>query len=334
MTLPTHYRKLVAVRPDPDLHNALDIQTVQMTPPQAGELVVQTHYAGVNAADYLMAQGRYLAPTPPPHDMGSETVGVVVAVGEGVTGFAAGDAVLSLSGGFRDYFTVPARHAVPIPQAIPEVVTLGVSGLTASIALDITGEMTTGETVLVTAAAGGTGSFAVQLAKHAGNHVIGTCGSDDKAAFLASIGCDRPINYRTENLREVLANEYAQGVDIVFDGVGGEMYDAALDHLAVRGRLIVIGAISEYERGPQRVNRARVSYKLLSKSASIRGFWLMHYLRQMGEHTQKLLSLVQSGALTLAIDPTPFAGIAGTIAAIEHLYEGKNIGKVVVDFTL
>lgn len=333
MALPTQYQKLVAVQPDPDIRKAVDIQTVDLASPAAGELVVKTHYAGVNAADYLMAQGRYLAPTPPPYDMGSETVGTVVAVGDDVEEFSVGDAVLSLQGGFREYFTVVANRAVPVPQAIPEVVTLGISGLTASIALNLTGEMTSNETVFITAAAGGTGSFAVQLAKIAGNHVVGTCGNDEKVAFLESIGCDRPINYRSESVRDVLKTDYPKGLDIVFEGVGGDLYDTAVDHLAVKGRLIVIGAISEYESGPQRVNRARVSYKLLSKSASIRGFWLMHHVRQMGDHTQRLLQLVGAGQLTLTTDQTSFKGVSGALDAIEHMYNGDNVGKVVVDFT-
>ena len=137
--------------------------------------------------------------------MGAESVGVVVAVGDGVENVKVGDAILSLTdGGFRDYFTMKARHAIPLPQASPEAVSLAISGLTASIALEHTGNMTSGETVLVTAAAGGTGSIAVQLAKIAGNTVIGTCGNDDKVAFLESIGCDRPINYRSEDLKQVL----------------------------------------------------------------------------------------------------------------------------------
>lgn len=333
MTLPTQYHKLVAVQPDSDIRKAVEIQTVEMPSPAAGELIVKTHYAGVNAADYLMAQGRYLAPTPPPFDMGSETVGTVVAVGADVEGFSEGDTIMTLSGGFREYFTMPARHAIPVPQAVPEVVTLGVSGLTASIALEITGEMTSNETIFITAAAGGTGSFAVQLAKLAGNHVVGTCGNDDKVAFLESIGCDRPINYRKEAVRDVLKAEYNQKLDIVFEGVGGELYDTALNHLAVKGRMIVIGAISEYESGPQRVEQMRVVYKLLSKSASIRGFWLMHYLREMPEHTQKLLGLVGSGQLKLTTDSTSFKGVEGALEAIEYMYEGKNVGKVVVDFT-
>jgi hypothetical protein len=334
MSLPATYRKLVAVRPDPDLRVACEVQEVALAAPAPGELLIRTQYSGVNAADYLMAQGRYLAPTPPPYDLGAESTGIVAAVGEGVSGFKEGDAVLVIAGGgYREYFTAQARFAIPVPQATPNIVSLGISGLTASIALEKTGEMTSGETVLVTAAAGGTGSIAVQLAKIAGNTVIGTCGSDDKAAFLRDLGCDRPINYRKENLRQVLQEEFPKGLDIVFESVGGEQFDACVDHLAVMGRLIVIGAISEYETGPQKVNRARVGFKLVGKSASLRGFWLMHYFRYAGEHLPKLLNLLQTGQLQLPVEEQRFAGVEGAIEALEYMYAGKNTGKVVVDFT-
>ncbi|MCA9913928.1 MAG: zinc-binding dehydrogenase [Anaerolineae bacterium] len=332
MSLPSTYKKIVGVRSSNSLREAVEIQEVPLEAPGADEILVQVRYTGVNAADYLMAAGRYLASTPPPFDLGSESVGVVVAVGSEVNHIKEGDAVLAIGYGYREYFTLPAKHAIPIPEVSPEAITLGISGLTASIALNITGEMTSGETVLVTAAAGGTGSFAVQLAKLAGNHVIGTCGSDEKAAFLRSIGCDRPLNYRTENLRDVLRSEYAKGVDIVFDGVGGEMFDTAVNSLAVQGRLLVIGSISEYETGPQKVNQIRVSYKLINKSASVRGFWLMHFFRHTAEHMQKLLGLVGEGKLLLSVDDQHFQGVEGGLDALEYMYAGKNIGKVVVEF--
>jgi len=333
MSLPQTYQKLVVIQSHDDIAQAVEVQEVPMEVPEASEIVVKTSYTGVNAADYLMAAGRYLMDTPPPYDLGAESTGVVVAVGSDVKHIKEGDAVFAIGGGYREYFKTDANRAIPVPQAIPEMVTLGVSGLTASIALEKCGEMSSGETVLVTAAAGGTGNFVVQLAKIAGNHVIGTCGSDAKVDFLKSIGCDRPINYREERLKDVLKNEYPKGVDIVFESVGGEMYDASLRSLAVFGRLIVIGAISEYEGGAQPVTRVRDSYALLSKSASIRGFWLMHYFRDASEHAGRLISLLQEGKLKAAVDDTSFKGVTGTIDAIKHMFNGTNIGKVVVDFT-
>ncbi|MEO1643800.1 MAG: zinc-binding dehydrogenase [Chloroflexota bacterium] len=334
MQLPNTYEKLVVTQVNEDVRVACQVQSVDMSMPLPGDILVKTHYSGVNAADYMMAMGRYLSPTPPPFDLGAESVGEVVAVGDGVENLSVGDHVLSIGdGGFREYFTTKARRAIPVPQSHPEVVSLGVSGLTASIALEDTANMSTDETVLVTAAAGGTGSIAVQLAKIAGNTVVGTCGNDDKVAFLKSIGCDRPINYRTEQVKHVLKDEFSDGIDIVFEGVGGEMFDTSVKSLAVHGRLIVIGSISEYEDGPQPVTRPRIGYSLLPKSASIRAFWLMNFFHKTAEHMMKLLTLVNEGKLVLNADDTTFKGASGALDALDYMYEGKNIGKVVVDFT-
>jgi len=158
--MPT-FQKLVAVRASNVFREALEIQEAELAPPGEGQIQVAVRYAGVNAADYLMAAGRYLAPTPPPYDMGGEAVGVVSAVGPGVTDIREGDAVLAVGvAGYRTHLTMPAAQAIPVPQASADVLTLGISGLTASIALLEVGQMGRGETVLVTAAAGGTGSFA------------------------------------------------------------------------------------------------------------------------------------------------------------------------------
>lgn len=329
----TTYQKLVAVRSHDQLRSATEIHSVELTPPKEGEILVKTRYAGVNAADYLMAAGRYLSPTPPPFDLGAEACGEVVEVGAGVTEYQVGDAVMAIGGaGYREYFSIPARRALRVPSATPEVLTVGVSGLTASIALEVVGEMKQNETVLVTAAAGGTGSFAVQLAKLAGNHVLGTCSSPDKADFLRSIGCDRPINYKQESLSEVLKQEYPKGMDIVFEGVGGKLFDTGVNALAVKGRLLVIGAISEYEGGMEVVQQPRILYKLLYKSASIRAFWLMHYFQYAQSHATRLFSLIAEGKLRAAVDETRFVGVEGALDAIEYMYRGANTGKVVVSF--
>lgn len=334
MSLPASYTKLVAMKPGSDLHDSCEIQTIPLTMPEADEILVKTYYTGVNAADYLMAIGQYISRTDFPMDLGGESAGEIVAIGENVQGLKVGDHILSLiDGGYREYFTTKARYAIPIPQSAPEIISLAVSGLTAAISLQDTASMQAGETVLVTAAAGGTGSMAVQVAKIAGCTVIGTCGNDEKVAYLESLGCDRPINYRKEDVKQVLKSEYPSGVDIVFEGVGGAMFDLAVKALAIRGRLLVIGAISEYETGPQAVTQLRIGYSLMHKSASIRAFWLMNYFKEASQYLPQLLQWVQEGKLKLSSDDSKFSGVTGAFEALEYIYSGKNIGKVVVDFT-
>ncbi|PKU65875.1 (+)-pulegone reductase [Dendrobium catenatum] len=161
---------------------------------------------------------------------------------------------------------VPAKHLLPVPRPDAEVVSMLTSGLTASIALEKAGKLSSGEVVLVTAAAGGTGQFAVQ----------------------------------------VLKNEFPKGVDIIYESVGGDMFNLCLNALAVYGRLVVIGMVSQA------------------------GFFLNHYSRFWNEHINRLFDLYSSGKLKVAVDPRKFLGLAAVADAVEHLHSGQSLGKVVV----
>ncbi|MDX1991091.1 MAG: zinc-binding dehydrogenase [bacterium] len=335
--LPSTYKKLTTTRHSKNFREAVEILEAELPhEPAPDEIIIRNLYAGTNASDVMMAAGQYLLPTPVPCDMGAEAVGEVVAVGSEVTTFKPGDFALTnfIGAGYREYYVTQAKRAVPIPAASPEIMSLSIGGLTASIALETAGEMTSGEVVLVTAAAGGTGQFAVQLAKLAGNHVIGTCSSDDKAAMLTALGCDRVVNYKRENLRDVLKSEYPRGVHIVFESVGKEMYDAAVDSLARFGRLITLGFITEYKDQPDLITAPRIYYKVLAKNASIRGFNLNLWFSrpEVPQHMAKLIGLLDEGRLNAVIDPTEFRGVEGCIDAVEYLHSGQSSGKVVVRF--
>jgi prostaglandin reductase 3 len=149
-------------------------------------------------------------------------------------------------GAFTEYIAVPAATAHKVPAIDPVVLPVLVQGISGAVALEQEGHMKSGETGLVTAAAGGTGQFVVQLAKLAGTHVIGTTSSDEKAEVLKALGCDRVINYNKEDISTVLKTEYPKGVDVVFETVGGETFKAAVENIAARGRVIVFGFISDY----------------------------------------------------------------------------------------
>ena len=206
------------------------------------------------------------------------------------------------------------------------------TGVSALIALEQVGEMKSNEVVLVTAAAGGTGHIAVQLAKLAGNHVIGTCSSETKAKLLKELGCDRIINYRTEDLNQVLKQEYPNGINLIFDCVGKQVFDSCVENLAIRGRLVVVGFISEYAKTPEQITQTRIYHELFWKAASIRSFLMPHYKEHMPEARDRLLNFFYTGKLKVAVDPTQFKGIESIPIAVEYLLSGKNCGKVVVRF--
>jgi NADPH-dependent curcumin reductase CurA len=331
-----HYRKWVAKRFAPSFRAAIALETLPTPVPAPDEIVIQNRFAGINGGfDTLVCRGEapYLQLTPP-FDLGVEAVGEVVAVGANVTTFQNGDAVATTGrgGGYREYQAIAADQATKVRSAIPAVLTLLPTGVSALVALERAGEMSSGEVVLVTAAAGGTGHLAVQLAKRAGNHVIGTCGSEAKAALLRSLGCDRVIQYRSENLDQVLRQEYPQGVNLVFDCVGGQVFDICVAHLAVRGRLVVVGFISEYAHAPEQVMQPRIYHQLFWRAASVRAFLMPHYAEFFLEARDRLLHLFDTDQIRVAVDPMPFCGIEAIPDAVEYLLSGRNCGKVVVRF--
>ena len=330
------YKKLIVKKFNKDFSSAVEIVENQIPKPASHEIVIRNQFAGVNAGfDTLLCKGKipYFSETPP-LDMGVEAVGKVVAVGDKVTEFAVDDAVLTIQrgGGYREYQVIDASLGFKVASATPEVLSLMPTGVSALVALEQVGEMSSQEVVMVTAAAGGTGHIAVQLAKLAGNHVIGTCGSEAKSQLLKELGCDRIINYRLENVADVLRHEYPHGVNLVFECIGKKMFDTCVDNLAVRGRLIVVGFISEYGQNLEPVLQPRIYHKLLWKAASIRGFLMPMYREYMPEGRDRLFALFYSGQIKVAIDPTKFKGIESIPTAVNFLLEGKNCGKVVVEF--
>lgn len=330
------YRKLIAKKLSNDFKSAIEIVEADFPNLSANQILIRNKYAGINAGfDTLSCRGEvpYINLTPP-FDLGVEAVGEIVAVGSDVKDLQIGDAVATTvrGGGYREYQVLDAKLAVKIREVSPEILTLMPTGVSALVALEKVGEMRSNEVVLVTAAAGGTGHIAVQLAKLAGNHVIGICGSDAKVNLLKELGCDRIINYRQENLNTVLKQEYPQGINLVFECVGKQTFDICVDNLAVRGRLVIVGFISEYLNDFELVNQPRIYSKIFWKAASVRGFLMPHYAEFGGEVCDRLLNLYYSGKIKVTVDPTEFQGLESIPNAVEYLLSGKNCGKVVVSF--
>lgn len=298
-------------------------------------------FVGVNASDINYSAGRYDPSRKPPFDAGFEGIGEVVGLGLSASSrFTIGDTVAYFcNGAFAEYTVVPAKESVPVPAVKPEFLTLLVSGATAYIALKRLGDLAKGETVLVTAAAGGTGQFAVQFAKQAGCHVIGTCSSDEKAGFLKSLHCDRAINYTTEDLAKTLRKEYPDGIDVVYESVGGSVLEVAVNNLANKGRLIVIGFISGYQTqvGIPHFKGATLPVKLLQRSASMRGFFLPHFMSDYREALGNMMQMFVKGRLVCEVDCGDlaeggrFVGLESVFRAVDYMYAGKNLGKVVVE---
>lgn len=328
------YRKLVIQRLAGDFRSSTAIVEVPLASPGPGEVLIRNHYAGVNAIfdQNLCANRVRYVDVAPPFDMGIEAVGEVVAIGDRVEGFRVGDPVATtkLGTGYREYQLADVGRVVRVREASPEILTLIPTGISAMVALERVADLRQGETVAVSAAAGGLGHIVVQLAKHAGNHVVALTGSDEKAKLLRELGADRVINYREEPLAEVLAREYPRGLDIAYDSVGGDIFDAFLDNLAMYGRLIVSGHTSDFDKPVEDVPHPRAYHKLYWKSASIRAFQNPAFREHFDDAARRILDLYYREELRVLVDPTPFQGLEAASDAVEYLLSGRNAGKVVV----
>jgi hypothetical protein len=333
-TLPTRYRKLVIQQLTGDFRSSTGVAWQDWVPPGPGEITVRNHWAGCNAIfDKNLCRNsiRYVDVVPP-FDMGIEAVGEVVAVGPGVAAFGVGDCVATtkLGNGYRDYQIAPVARAIRVRAATPEVLTLIPTGISAMVGLERVGEMRGGETVAVSAAAGGLGHMVVQLAKLAGCHVIALTGADSKIELLRTLGADRVVNYRRENLAAVLEREYPRGIDIAYDSVGGAIFDTFLEHLAMRGRLVISGHTSDFDKAIENVAQPRIYRKLYWKSASVRGFQNQAFPEFFDDAARRILDLYYAERLRVLVDATPFVGLEQVADAVEHLLAGRNAGKVVI----
>ena len=266
--------------------------------PPKGHVKVRIAAAGVNYAEILQARGEYQDKAEVPYVPGNEASGEIVSVGEGVSGMAVGDRVICLKrgGAYASETIANAQHCLVLPPAaasadLAEAAALMVNYGTAHLALAHRARLAPGETVLVTAAAGGVGLATVELAQLLGaSRVIAACGSDDKLALAASKGAAAPgINYRGMDGKAFRAavKEAAGSVDVVVDMVGGELLDPAIRSLAWNGRAVVVGfAGGAIPKIPANL--------LLVKNVSVSGlFWGNHLIHDPAMLLQSAQELVK-----------------------------------------
>jgi NADPH-dependent curcumin reductase CurA len=328
------YQAIQLQRFAPSFRAAADIVQLDHRAPGPGEITVRNAWCGVNGIfDTQIARNAvdYVTITPPILT-GVEAIGRVEAVGDGVVDFVVGDAAATVrfGGGYRQANTAPAASFAKTPGPEREWLALASTGVSALLALDV-GEAKAGETVAISAAAGGLGHFLVQLAKLRGCRVVAVCGGARKAAFVASLGADRVIDYRAEAIGAVLAAEFKDGLDVAIDTVGGEIFDAFIDNLAVHGRLVAAGAAQDLEGRPEIVTAPRIVHKLYYKGASVRGFMNGLLTERWPAARQTLFDLHHAGRLRVAFDEPAFRGLPQVYDAIERLLSGRSMGKVVVN---
>jgi len=257
---------------------SLELREVASPVAGPGEVVVETKAASVNFPDVLIIQNKYQVKPPLPFSPGSELAGIVKSIGEDVDGFRPGDRVMAFTmhGAFAEEVRTDARRLLPIPAGMDYVqaAAFGMTYATSDHALRDRGQLRAGETLLVLGAAGGVGLAAIEIGKALGARVIACASSDEKLSVCREHGADDTINYAAEDMRQrINALTANDGIDVVYDPVGGSYTEAALRSLRWRGRLLVVGfAAGEIPRIP--LNLA------LLKGCSIVGVFWGEFIRR------------------------------------------------------
>ncbi|MGI9333380.1 MAG: NADPH:quinone oxidoreductase family protein [Gammaproteobacteria bacterium] len=227
----------------------LELSEHELPAPAAGEVRIAVHACGVNFADALIVQGKYQERPSFPFSPGMEAAGCVLECGEGVGGLVPGDRVVALCGhgGFAEEFNSPAAAVRKIPDSMSYTIAAGFSVTygTSHVALQHRAALQAGETLLVHGAAGGVGLTAVEIGKLMGATVIATASTEDKLALAKSYGADHAIDYTRGGFKDqVKALTGGAGADVIFDPVGGPVFDESLRCINWEGRLVVIGFAS------------------------------------------------------------------------------------------
>jgi hypothetical protein len=268
----------------------------------------------------------------PPFEIGKALEGG--AVGEVVESrakeFKAGDAVTSKFG-WREYFMASPKELHPVSREVPSLSvhlgTLGMTGMTAWVGLNLV-DVKAGDVIFISGAAGAVGNMAGQLAKLRGCRVIGSAGSAEKMKFLREeCGFDIAFNYKVGPVREQLTLEVPDGIDVYYDNVGGETFEAALSALRVNGRIIACGGIASYNAAKPQPGPANL-FNITTKRLTMKGMIVGDWLHRQAEFEKEVGGYFRAGKLKN--HETVAEGIDQAVSAFLGLFEGKNRGKMVV----
>jgi len=314
-------------------HEDVELVDLPFPEPPPGGIVVQTDRIGIDATvrSWLQAGEGYFPAVEIGEVVRSSGIGRVVVTDS--PNFREGDVVTALTGWQRyvalddDILATNVGPADDVDQAA-HLAVYGSAGMTAYIGMLEVGKVESGDRVLVSAAAGATGSIAAQLAKHRGATVVGLASTDAKCRWLVDdLGLDDAINYRTADVPAGLKQHFPKGIDVFFDNVGGPLLDMALARIANHGRVVLCGAISSYNddhRPPGPANYLN----LIQRQASMHGFLTLNHWDRFGEIQPILEGLVTSGVLKFRTEV--FDGLDSAVDALNAMFTGQNIGKVVI----
>jgi len=316
---------------DPD---SMTYEDVDLGEPSADMLRVRVEAAAINFFDALMIAGTYQTKPEFPFTPGGE-VGATVLFAPASSGLSAGDRImtgfamnkLGMGGYAEEADTLPMlARRIPDAMSFEDAAAFNIVYQTAYFALHVRGDLKAGEVLLVHGGAGGVGTACIQLGKLAGATVIATAGSDDKVELCKQLGADHAINYKTQDFAdEVKKLTGGKGADVIFDPVGGDVFDRSTKCIAFEGRLVVIGFTSG------RIPEARANHLLVKNYAVVGLHWgayMIHNPALIDEVAHKLFDLYEEGRIKPHISATyPMSRAPEALRAVTS---GKTTGKVIL----
>ena len=301
---------------------------VEIPTPGPGEVLAEVGWLSIDPTIRgWMARDTYL----PAIEIGAEirSGGLATVIESNNDDFPVGSMMFGMTG-WQQYTIMDGSNQI-VPDGIDPTAALsvfGVTGMTAYFGLLDVGKPVEGETVLVSGAAGATGSVVGQIAKIKGCRVVGIAGTDEKCAWLIDeLGFDAAINYKTENVAAAIRTACPDGVDVFFDNVGGDILEAAIANIALRGRIVLCGAIAQYNDEAPRPGPSNLSL-LVSMRGRMEGFIILDFLHRADQAIGDLATWVMNGDIKFAVDVVD--GLDNAPMALDRLFSGANTGKVMV----
>ena len=308
----------------------LIVSDIEDPKPGNGEVLIEIKAASVNFPDVLMIQGLYQVQPPMPFIPGAECSGVIAEIGEGVDSCNVGDHVFVMAGNgcFAEKIVVEAARVVLIPKEMdfPVAAALPMTYGTSLYALKQRAGLKPGETLLVLGAAGGVGLSAVELGKAMGARVIATASTDEKCNVAKEHGADEIINYSNGEFKEIVKSMTdGKGADVIYDPVGGDVFDQSLRCISWEGRLLVIGFTSG------RIPSAPANLALLKSCDIVGVFWGAFVERTPKinlQNFEKLYQWIEEGYIKPRISMK--VPLENTLDAMQAIADRKIIGKAIV----
>lgn len=306
------------------------LQEAPLPVPQDGELLLRVKIISLDAANRAWMQGATYREA-----VGAGTVMAGGAIAEVVEskapGYAPGDLVFADTG-WQDYVALAARKCIKVPRVEPLtnlISVYGIAGLTAYFGLLSVGQPKAGETVVVSAAAGSVGSIVGQIAKIKGCRVVGIAGGKEKCDWLVNhLGFDAAVDYKAGPVYRALKQAVPDGIDVYFDNVGGEIFEACLSLMRQNGRIACCGAISGYDGAPPPSGPRGVPGLIVVKRLTVKGFIVTDFYAERDKAMADLSSWVAAGKLKVEEDVLD--GLESTPRALIGLLAGENRGKRMV----